>query len=167
MSNLFWPFLITFFVVAFVTPYKVHQIPFQITFEQKRAPEGCSFCEYVKRSPAPPPAEPSPSKVTDLAGPQWQLGGRRIRLRRSVETGEGGPVGSKEHLPFILFLQKKSSSRNLWVRSLWNFANPPETFWDKAKTLVTFFRKNIMCGTFGAKMGVKSRFFTFFDFLAP
>ena len=32
------------------------------TFEQKRAPEGCSFCECVKRSPAPPPAEPSPQK---------------------------------------------------------------------------------------------------------
>ena len=65
MRNFFWPFLITyrtFCVVAFVTPYKVHQIPFQKTFEQKRAPEGCSFCECVKRSPAPPPAEPSPQK---------------------------------------------------------------------------------------------------------
>ena len=117
MRNLFWSFLITyrkFFVVAFVTPNKVHQIPFQKTFEQKRAPEGCSFCECVKRSPAPPPAEPTrQKKVTYLAGPQWQLGGRRIRLWRSVETGEGGPVGSKEHLPFILFLQKKSSSRKL------------------------------------------------------
>ena len=64
-KNFFWPFLITyrtFCVVAFVTPYKVHQIPFQKTFEQKRAPEGCSFCECVKRSPAPPPAEPSPQK---------------------------------------------------------------------------------------------------------
>ena len=51
-----------FCVVAFVTPYKVHQIPFKKTFEQKRAPEGCSFCEYVKRSPAPPPAEPTRQK---------------------------------------------------------------------------------------------------------
>ena len=50
MRNLFWPFLITFrtfCLVAFVTPYKVHQIPFQKFFEQKRAPEGCSFCECV------------------------------------------------------------------------------------------------------------------------
>ena len=65
MRIFFWPFLITyrtFCVVAFVAPYKVHQIPFQKTFEQKRAPEGCSFCECVKRSPAPPPAEPSPQK---------------------------------------------------------------------------------------------------------
>ena len=65
MRNLFRSFLITyrmFCVVAFVTPYKVHQIPFQKTFEQKRAPEGCSFCECVKRSPAPPPAEPTRQK---------------------------------------------------------------------------------------------------------
>ena len=66
IRNLFRSFLITyrlFCVVAFVTPYKVHQIPFQKTFEQKRAPEGCSFCECVKRSPAPPPAEPALQKT--------------------------------------------------------------------------------------------------------
>ena len=46
MRNLFWPFLITyrmFCVVAFVTPYKVHQIPFQKTFEQKEHPKGAPF----------------------------------------------------------------------------------------------------------------------------
>ena len=40
MRQLFWPFSITyrkFCVVAFVTPYKVHQIPFQKTFEQTKS----------------------------------------------------------------------------------------------------------------------------------
>ena len=118
MRNLFRSFLITyrmFCVVAFVTPYKVHQIPFQKTFEQKRAPEGCSFCECVKRSPAPPPRNPlvkshliSGATVTTRWPPRPAMAFSRDRGR--------GPVGSKEHLPFTLFVQNKSCSRKLEVR---------------------------------------------------
>ena len=47
--NLFWPLLIryrTFCHVAFVTPYKVHQIPFHKTFEQKKSTlRVLFFCE--------------------------------------------------------------------------------------------------------------------------
>ena len=120
MRNLFWSFLITyrkFFVVAFVTPNKVHQIPFQKTFEQKRAPEGCSFCECVKRSPAPPPAEPTRQKKSHLLSgatvtTRWPP---RPAMAFSRDRGRG-PVGSKEHLPFTLFVQNKSCSRKLEVR---------------------------------------------------
>ena len=114
MRNLFWSFLITyrmFCVVAFVTPYKVHQIPFQKTFEQKWAPEGCSFCECVQRSPAPLPAEPTPSKVTDLAGPQWQLGGRPPSASLFSEFGVGAPNGQRI-ITVWLFARKKCWSQN-------------------------------------------------------
>ena len=89
------------------------------TFEQKKSTRrvllfaSAFSVPLLHPPPPPPPCGTYLSKATDIAGPQWQLGGRRIRLWRSVETGEGGPVGSKEHLPFILFLQKKSSSRKL------------------------------------------------------
>ena len=120
MRNLFWSFLITyrkFFVVAFVTPNKVHQIPFQKTFEQKRAPEGCSFCECVKRSPAPPPAEPTrQKKVTYLAGPQWQLGGRP-RFGVNDFGGQGlGPRPVIGKTSTVMEPGKNRRSRKLEVR---------------------------------------------------
>ena len=147
MRNLFWSFLITyrkFFVVAFVTPNKVHQIPFQKTFEQKRAPEGCSFCECVKRSPAPPPAEPTrQKKVTYLAGPQWQLGGRRVRLWRSAETGEGAPSVRRNNylLPFSWRISPVLEN----CRSEFpNFLHAA-SYWNSKDTLLPRFAKILLC----------------------
>ena len=147
MRNLFWSFLITyrkFFVVAFVTPNKVHQIPFQKTFEQKRAPEGCSFCECVKRSPAPPPAEPTrQKKVTYLAGPQWQLGGRRVRLWRSVETGEGAPSVRKNIYLYYLSCRISPVLKN-WRSEFPNFLHAAP-YWNSKDTLLPRFAKILLC----------------------
>ena len=147
MRNLFWSFLITyrkFFVVAFVTPNKVHQIPFQKTFEQKRAPEGCSFCECVKRSPAPPPAEPTrQKKVTYLAGPQWQLGGRRVRLWRSVETGEGAPSVRKNIYLYYLSCRISRVLEN-WRSEFPNFLHAAP-YWNSKDTLLPRFAKILLC----------------------
>ena len=147
MRNLFWSFLITyrkFFVVAFVTPNKVHQIPFQKTFEQKRAPEGCSFCECVKRSPAPPPAEPTrQKKVTYLAGPQWQLGGRRVRLWRSVETGEGAPSVRKNIYLYYLSCRISPVLEN-WRSEFPNFLHAAP-YWNSKDTLLPRFAKILLC----------------------
>ena len=147
MRNLFWSFLITyrkFFVVAFVTPNKVHQIPFQKTFEQKRAPEGCSFCECVKRSPAPPPAEPTrQKKVTYLAGPQWQLGGRRVRLWRSVETGEGAPSVRKNIYLYYLSCRISRVLEN-WRSEFPNFLHAAP-YGNSKDTLLPRFAKILLC----------------------
>ena len=147
MRNLFWSFLITyrkFFVVAFVTPNKVHQIPFQKTFEQKRAPEGCSFCECVKRSPAPPPAEPTrQKKVTYLAGPQKHLGGRRVRLWRSVETGEGAPSVRKNIYLYYLSCRISRVLKN-WRSEFPNFLHAA-LYWNSKDTLLPRFAKILLC----------------------
>ena len=165
MRNLFWSFLITyrkFFVVAFVTPNKVHQIPFQKTFEQKRAPEGCSFCECVKRSPAPPPAEPTrQKKVTYLAGPQWQLGGRRVRLWRSVETGEGAP-SVRKNIYLYYFSCRISRVLENWRSEFPNFLHAAP-YGNSKDTLLPRFAKILLCVDLWGKWGAKMVKNTIFD----
>ena len=52
------------------------------------------------------------SKSRDLEGARWPP---RPAMAFSRDRGRG-PVGSKEHLPFTLFMQNKSCSRKLEVR---------------------------------------------------
>ena len=146
MRSLFWHFLITFrtfCVVAFVTPYKVHQPPFQKTFEQKRAPEGCSFCECVKRSPAPPPAEPSSQKSRIQRGHKKNLGGRRVRLWRSVETGEGAPSVRKNIYLYYLSCRISRVLEN-WRSEFPNFLHAAP-YWNSKDTLLPRFAKILLC----------------------
>ena len=119
MRNLFRSFLITyrmFCVVAFVTPYKVHQIPFQKTFEQKRAPEGCSFLRVRLAFPCSAPRGTFSSKVKKLAGPQWQLGGRP-RFGVNDFGGQGlGPRPVIGKTSTVMEPGKNRRSRKLEVR---------------------------------------------------
>ena len=146
MRNLFRSFLITyrmFCVVAFVTPYKVHQIPFQKTFEQKRAPEGCSFLRVRLAFPCSAPRGTFSSKVKKLAGPQWQLGGRRVRLWRSAETGEGAPSVRRNNylLPFSCRISRVLEN---WRSEFPNFLHAAP-YWNSKDTLLPRFAKILLC----------------------
>ena len=122
MTKICWPLLIryrNFCDVAFVIPCKVHHFqPFQQTLEQKRATEGCSFLRvpHVLKPMAPRPMLTNQTHknfaplVKDTA--RWPP---RPAMAFSRDRGRG-PVGSKEQLPFSLFMQKKSCSRKLEVR---------------------------------------------------
>ena len=104
-----------FCVVAFVTPYKVHQIPFQKLSSKKEHPKGAPFASALSVPLLRPQRNPlvkshliSGATVTTRWPPRPALAFSRDRGR--------GPVGSKEHLPILPFVQNKSCSRKLEVR---------------------------------------------------
>ena len=131
-------------IVSFVTASNTYRSkPFHKTFEQKRAPGGCSFLRVRLAFPCSAPRGTYLSKMNDIAGPQWQLGGRRIRLRRSAETGEGAPVGSKEQLPLTLFCRISCVLKN-WRSEFPNFLHA--ALYGKSKdTLLPRFPKILLC----------------------
>ena len=119
MRNFFWPFLITyrmFCIVAYVTPYKVHQIRFQKTFEQKKSTRRVLLFASAFSVPLLRPPRNLLLKSQEISGAtvttRWPP---RPALAFSRDRGRG-PVGSKEHLPFTLFMQNKLCSRKLEVR---------------------------------------------------
>ena len=148
MINLFWPFLITyrtFCDVAFVTPYKVHQIPFQMTLEQKKS-TGCSFyasatCLKVN-GPQAKAGKPSPQQF-GTAGQPPVLGGRRVRLWRSAETGEGAP-SVRRNIYLLPFSCRISRVLENWRSEFPNFLHAAP-YWNSKDTLLPRFAKILLC----------------------
>ena len=118
MRNLFWPFLIlyrTFCVVALWHLTKFIRYRFRKLSSKKEHPKGAPFASALSVPLLRPPRNP-------LVNSHWYSGATvttrwppRPALAFSRDRGRG-PVGSKEHLPFTLFMQNKSCSRKLEVR---------------------------------------------------
>ena len=77
-------------IVSCVTASNTYRSkPFHKTFEQKRAPGGCSFLRVRLAFPWSAPRGTYLSKMNDIAGPQWQLGGRPPSASLFSEFGVG------------------------------------------------------------------------------
>ena len=131
-------------IVSFVTASNTYSSKsFHMTFEQKRAPGGCSFLRLRLAFPCSAPRGTYLSKMNDIAGPQWQLGGRRVRLWRSVETGEGAPSVRKNIYLYYLSCRISRVLEN-WRSEFPNFLHAAP-YWNSKDTLLPRFAKILLC----------------------
>ena len=117
--------------------------PFHKTFEQKRAPGGCSFLRVRLAFPCSAPRGTYLSKATDQAGPQKPLGGRRVRLWRSAETGEGAP-SVRRNIYLLPFSCRISRVLENWRSEFPNFLHAAP-YWNSKDTLLPRFAKILLC----------------------
>ena len=110
---------------------------------KKRAPGGCSFLRVRLAFPWSAPRGTHSSTVTDLAGPQWQLGGRRVRLWRSAETGEGAP-SVRRNIYLLPFSCRISRVLENWRSEFPNFLHAAP-YWNSKDTLLPRFAKILLC----------------------
>ena len=83
------------------------------TFEQKKSTRRVLLFASAFSVPLlhPPPCGTYLSKATDIAGPQWQLGGRPPSASLFSEFGVGAPNGQRI-ITVWLFARKKCWSQN-------------------------------------------------------
>ena len=131
---------------------------------KQRAPGGCSFLPVRLAFPCSAPRGTYLSKMNDIAGPQWQLGGRRVRLRRSVETGEGAP-SVRRNIYLLFFSCRKSQVLENCRSDLSEILPTPLNFFEIRRKLLWRFSEKILCvvllGRKWAWNVVFSRFLTF------
>ena len=131
-------------IVSCVTASNTYRSkPFHKTFEQKRAPGGCSFLRVRLAFPWSAPRGTYLSKMNDIAGPQWQLGGRRVRLWRSAETGEGAP-SVRRNIYLLPFSCRISRVLENWRSEFPNFLHAAP-YWNSKDTLLPRFAKILLC----------------------
>ena len=160
MRQLFWPFSITyrkFCVVAFVTPYKVHQIPFQKTFEQTKSTRRVLLFASAFSVPLLRPPRNLLVKNEWYIGAtvttRWSSAFRRLRAGR---TGEGAPSVSRPLLRYIVSPSRKNNllSRKLSVRFFF-FLHAALTRNSK-DTILFLFPEKMLCVDFQGEMGGKN-----------
>ena len=113
---------------------------------KKRAPIGCSFyasatCLKVN-GPQAKAGKPSPQQF-GTAGQPPVLGGRRVRLWRSVETGEGAPSVRKNIYLYYLSCRISRVLEN-WRSEFPNFLHAAP-YWNSKDTLLPRFAKILLC----------------------
>ena len=113
---------------------------------KKRAPIGCSFyasatCLKVN-GPQAKAGKPSPQQF-GTAGQPPVLGGRRVRLWRSAETGEGAPSVRRNNylLPFSCRISRVLEN---WRSEFPNFLHAAP-YWNSKDTLLPRFAKILLC----------------------
>ena len=145
-----------------MTPYKVHQIPFQKTFEQKRAPGGCSVLRVRLAFPLSAPRGIYLSKVTFLAGPQWQLGGRELCSAFFARQGRAPParcifqwVGTREQ-SYIAKCHILRNDLKIGPLKIAEFLHAAMNWWENEIILLTLFKIYTLCWPNTPFLGAKS-----------
>ena len=110
---------------------------------KKEHPKGALFCEWCLAFPCSAPRGTYLSKMNDIVGPQWQLGGRRVRLWRSAETGEGAPSVRKNIYLYYLSCRISRVLEN-WRSEFLNFLHAAP-YWNFKDTLLPRFAKILLC----------------------
>ena len=120
---------------------------FHKTFEQKKSTRRvllfASAFSVTPLQPPPPSGGTCLSKVTDIAGPQKPLGGRRVRLWRSAETGEGAP-SVRRNIYLLPFSCRISRVLENWRSEFPNFLHAAP-YWNSKDTLLPRFAKILLC----------------------
>ena len=128
---------------------------------KQRAPGGCSFLPVRLAFPCSAPRGTYLSKMNDISGPQWQLGGRRVRLWRSAETGEGAP-SVRRNIYLLPFSCRISRVLKNWRSEFPNFLHAAP-YGNSKDTLLPRFAKILLCVDLWGKWGAKMVKNTIFD----
>ena len=130
--------------VLFVTASNTYSSKwFHKTFEQKKSTRRVVFFASAFSVPLLRPQRNLLVKSHKKAGPQKHLGGRRVRLWRSAETGEGAP-SVRRNIYLLPFSCRISCVLENWRSEFPNFLHAAP-YGNSKDTLLTRFAKILLC----------------------